>query len=355
MTRLRYTLVLITIGFCPVLPQGSSSGVDSVQSVYLDLKIPSSPAFVALGVSPGNVSRPQSPQELGFSLLETVNADNKPVSGIALDFAPYLVIRGQQLTLKKYRANNIRGYIRRALCRTQLSYGTAVLTGENSGTVKMAVGLRTVLVDRGDPRMDTVLSDSISAALKISDAPGAPPTSAGTAKPLKDPTILAKIKKARQAATAKNWNATRWELGLAPTFTSADGSFEKLRGTNLSVWSSLALRLSTRGQLITHIQHLPIKDSLESKLLVISGSLRLGTPTWTYILEASYNRRSIEEINTIDNWTKLIVGFEFKVADKIWLEAVFGGDLNRESNGSKFLTTTNLKWAFSRDKLLQTQ
>src|SRR5262249_4604445 len=83
-----------------------------------DLAVPESPAFTVLGLSPETVVRPSSPREFASSLLNGVDRNGNFQSGVALDFAPYLTLAADEMTLGQYRSN----YKLRFLSRTQFSF-----------------------------------------------------------------------------------------------------------------------------------------------------------------------------------------------------------------------------------------
>src|SRR4051812_10026938 len=63
----------------------------TLKSADVDLSVPDSPAFIALGLSPETVVRPTSPREFATSLLNGVGQDGHLQTGVAVDVVPYLV------------------------------------------------------------------------------------------------------------------------------------------------------------------------------------------------------------------------------------------------------------------------
>src|SRR5438445_9970509 len=68
----------------------------------LDLSVPKSPAFTALGVTPENLIRPTTPKQLATSLLSGADPRGNIQTGLALETAPYLLIGGNEVTLADY-------------------------------------------------------------------------------------------------------------------------------------------------------------------------------------------------------------------------------------------------------------
>src|SRR6185295_1042567 len=86
----------------------------------VDMSVPESPAFTVLGVTPETVIRPTSPRAFATSLLNGVDQNGNFQSGLAMDFVPYLLLAGDELTLRKYQTQPIA----RLLARTQFSFAT---------------------------------------------------------------------------------------------------------------------------------------------------------------------------------------------------------------------------------------
>ena len=117
----------------------------------LDLTVPETPAFYALGLTPESVSRPASPRELAADLLNGLDENGNFQTGIALATVPYLLFAGDRLTIQKYRENEGFSWIRLA-ARSQLSVATTKGTDSDDKAMRAALGIRVVPYDLGDPR-----------------------------------------------------------------------------------------------------------------------------------------------------------------------------------------------------------
>lgn len=134
------------------------------EAFALDLAVPSSPAFTVLGLSPDRVARPTSPRELATDLLNGVDDQGNLQTGLAIDFVPYLLIAGDELTLAQYRQNDFGPIgLRRLAARSQLSLATTKGTSDDDKSVRLAAGLHVTPWDTGDARMNLTLDTCINA------------------------------------------------------------------------------------------------------------------------------------------------------------------------------------------------
>lgn len=324
---------------------------DSVKNVYVDVQVPNSPAFVALGTTPDQISQPGTPQELGVQILDGISGGNIN-NGLAVDFSPYLILNRKML-VSKYQDS----WLQRVFYRTQISFGTVSGSKENNEFVNMALGVRITLWDKGDPRCDTELINSFKDALKIKNDPDAPPGSL-TENELTKGEIAESIKKARKDAIARNWNASKAEIGFAPTFTSSNGTISELNYDRMSLWGTIALGLGSWGQIIGHARLSPSTEVSSGDLFIAGGRFKAGKGIWAYIIEGTYNSLSIDEATTEstnieDNWGRFVTGFEVRIVEGLWIEAVFGSDFNRTDQNSKFLSAANIKWALANERILK--
>ena len=125
---------------------------DEVRDKGVDLSVPESPAFTALGLTPQEVIRPSSPRALATELLNGVDANGNPQNGLALDMSPFLLIRGDGFSLQDYQKDTFN--VNRLLARTQLSIATAKGASDDDEAIRASLGLRLTPWDLGDPRMN---------------------------------------------------------------------------------------------------------------------------------------------------------------------------------------------------------
>lgn len=142
-----------------------SQNLIDAEAFALDLSVPESPAFVALGITPDKVTRPTSPRQLGAALLNGVDDQGNLQTGIAIDFVPYLALGpGDRLTLAEYRQNDFLDAIsvRRLASRFAISAATSKGTDSDDKSVRLAVGFRLTPWDEGDARLNTSIDRCVT-------------------------------------------------------------------------------------------------------------------------------------------------------------------------------------------------
>jgi hypothetical protein len=96
---------LVIVGCGSLLVRAAES-----QQVSIDeLRVPASPAFIMLGVSPTLVERPSTPRALALSLItatERTDSDSGIPKDIAIEFAPYWWQSRPELTFESYYARD---------------------------------------------------------------------------------------------------------------------------------------------------------------------------------------------------------------------------------------------------------
>ena len=123
--------------------------LDAISDSFL---VPSSPAFAILGVSPETVIRPTTPKALASSLINGLDPAGNLQTGFAIEFAPFL-LSARSTTLLDYRGDPVN----RIASRSLLSFAAVRGSSDDDQALRVAVGLRTTLLDRGDARASDVL------------------------------------------------------------------------------------------------------------------------------------------------------------------------------------------------------
>ncbi len=118
-----------------------------------DFLIPTSPAFAVLGVTPKEVIRPDTPKALGAALLNGVDSEGNPQSGVAIDVSPVYLFQGRNLRLQEYR----KSLSNRLANRLQMSLATTRGSDESDPSLRLALGLRLAILDDADPRTNKFL------------------------------------------------------------------------------------------------------------------------------------------------------------------------------------------------------
>ncbi len=146
---------------------GEESGASSVASID-ELRVPASPAFVLMEVSPSSVERPSTPRALALSVLSaSERSDTKLVQDLAVEFAPYWWESHSDLTFDAYYDAN-KGIGPTILQTLAISIGTTDLENQAAAEgTRAGVGVRFML-RHGDAPPE--LGETVAALRKAQDA-----------------------------------------------------------------------------------------------------------------------------------------------------------------------------------------
>lgn len=330
----------------------------------LDLSIPESPAFAVLGLSPESVVRPATPRQLAASLLNGIDANGNFQTGMALDTVPFLIIKGDGLTIQEYRKNPDSFSWTRFASRSQLSFATTKGTNADDPAVRAAIGVSLVPFDLGDPRQHRDLDACFTEKLALPDLDKNDSFEERQQKLARFADVssnyMVKLQEAAQKCRTEDeqryWNASSWKLGAAPTLIQKDGTSGTTEYGGATFWTSLAYgfdrfdeqfrdkkkaaaqsSLSDNSQLIIGVryqldQQQPdphmVKTFFKEDSLIAGTRLRIGRPNLSVSFEGSYVYTN-PEIGSTDSGYRFALGSELKVPlpniDNVWLEASLGG------------------------------
>lgn len=329
----------------------------------VDMSVPESPAFTVLGVTPETVIRPTSPRAFATSLLNGVDQNGNFQSGLAMDFVPYLLIAGDELSLRKYQTSGIV----RLLSRTQFSFATAKGATEDDKSLRLAMGLHMTLWDRGDPRLDRTLIKCfedfrLPVITNLNDTEGNA-KARDAAKEFNDSVST----RCREQAQEDNWNASSWIIGAAPSWISTDGQTKNLGWNGGGFWTSLSYGfegvpgLEKNSQLILHGRYRNrevVPDPITTGAFFSQDSLffgtrfRTGRPTFNGSFEYTFLRSRIKGLN-FDNSSRLSLLFERRITGDTWFNLSLGGETGRQDGRNNGFVLTSFKWAFSDRRNVQ--
>lgn len=351
------------------VPQGAADG--NITSVDVDLSVPESPAFTVLGVTPENVSRPSTPREFATSFLNGVDQRGNFQTGLALDFVPFLTFFGKDTSLFSYAHNRME----RFMARTQFSFATAKGVTDEDKSTRLALGLRMTVFDKGDPRLDDELDKCYDKADddprfeedQYVPAPG-DPQSVKDEKLLRRGQLLAELTKPCDDASRKrNWNASGWIVGAAPSWISKTGETKNFIWNGGGFWSSIAYgfenvgALKNNSQLIFHVRYrnneiVPETDNpsqfFSQDSLFLGGRLRIapGEEAKSILsLEGNFIR-SRRDKGPFDNSSRFSLGLEQRIADNIWFALSLGGQSGRNDGANNAFVLSSFKWGFQQKK-----
>jgi len=333
-----------------------------VKNVEVDLSVPESPAFTALGLNPETIVRPATPREFATSLLNGVDQQGNLQTGVAFDTVPYLVFVGSGLTLRDYRASTVA----RVLSRTSVSLATTKGSSDVDKSVKLAFGLHATLYDSEDPRMnnDALLKCFASIDVFRPSSPLATDLEAQRAKFERDqlqPQAEACREQFRRQA---RWNGTSWIAAFAKTKVSPTGLSKDLREGTTTYWTSVSYGfdgvpgLKDHAQVIGHARHLQDELIVDKDLpggqeirdqTIAGAQFRGGTTSFALAIEAAYLRITAAG-KPDDTAMRLTLSAERRLAQNVWLTVSFGGDQGADASNDNGLSVLSaLKWGFAKD------
>lgn len=147
MKKIIYTILILIIAI-PLYSQytrNKEAGSVNIDDLYQDFSTTELTAFSMLGITPQRITKPGSAKEIEAAILN-MTALNKIVSGIAIEWSPYTTFFSNEYTGHKDYKN--KRFYRNIL----LTAGTL----NDTDGIKMAVGLKYIIIDDSDPLLDTV-------------------------------------------------------------------------------------------------------------------------------------------------------------------------------------------------------
>ena len=340
--------------------------VMSVKASEVDLTVPESPAFAALGVTPDDVIRPASPRALATAILNGVDPNGNFQTGLAIDTAPYFLAYGSRLRLGDYR----KSYAVRFLSRIQTSFATAQGVSENDKAARLGIGVRITPWDSGDYRMNEAFLEELNGLSKAAnDDPALRPNPTDSTEvalkklTAREEKIRSELIPLREKYRKLNWNASAFSLGFAPTWISENGETKSLTWNGGVVWASLAYGfrgvpgLQESAQVIIHGRYrnkdyVPVADSTAGEYYIQDSGLvgvraRFGAVDTNGSFEMAYlfvNPRTLPN----DRYVKITGGLERRILENVWLQFSLGAESGRQDNRSHALMLTGFKWALGQ-------
>lgn len=352
-TRSRFALLLLLWAALQINLKGQSRKPEELVNA-VGYSVPTSPAFELLPNQPSEVSNMVTPRDILATVPTFINK-GKVKTGIAADVRPFSYLVG---SLKKYQENTAS----RIFWRTVVSIGTAPDPNQNNDAF-LSTGIRTTLIDKGDPRANTdytkKLSETFSKA--ISEIP--PVAGLGTSledeqkkldKAISDTTIaLQSVAKFREQFIKESWNEFRLDAGYAYMARALNGSYrsDSLKGDRWGIWVAFGGGIGKKEswfrqnvQLnstikVTRIVSTPTEKS-ETGRYVVGGRARFFiSSNVAFSLEAAQlwsEYRKTPGLN--ENWTHFAAIAEINIpALGGWLTFGYGGDTaHRTAADSKF-------------------
>lgn len=338
----------------------------------LDLDVPDTPAFAILGIAPQNVINPDTPAELATAIFVGNDGNGNGQEGLALEFRPYLMSKGSNLTLGDY-ANNP------WLARMALSFADASGSDSADKTDRQSIGFSFTPIDKRDP----ISSESISECLGLAQG-----QAAGQAdnrgeelrQEVRDAMTSGDAERIKRAETAMQaWfdgDRDRFLENAATTCMEAhardsarspqlqlgiayhESEILDLKESGAAAWVSYTFPAGP-GSAIAHARFRddivnPDPENVGSYLVmdetVVGARYRLGDEQRAVLVEAAYVDKRDELGDSDDDYTTALIGAEFRVAESLWIQFAIGDKFG--SNGDDSLALSGqFRWAVSKSRL----
>jgi len=342
---------------------GASDKV-TADTTNVDLSVPESPAFTVLGFTPNTVIRPGSPKAFASSLLSGLDQNGNFQSGLAFDFTPFMLINGENITIKDYNEH----YLTRLLSRTQFSFASTKGASADDTATRLAAGLNITLWDKGDPRVyhpqrgddDVLQCFANSLQLPPIIAPNTPQADIDKINAGNKATNDTVADACRDRARKANWNRSSWVFAYAPSWISKAGDTNGYKWNGGAVWTSVAYgfegisSLERIAQLIFHARYRSRErapDPLNAGTFLTQNStffgarFRAGSPKFGLNFEDSFIRTRILG-GTTDTINRFSVGAEARISNNLYFVISSGGNLGAD-NGQKGFVLTSFKYGFN--------
>lgn len=347
---------------------------------------PDNLAASALGIGPDDVSAIRTGTALASNLLSGIGADGEIKGALGMSVSPFAL--GASVDEFQYRQN----YWDRLLARSGASF--ALSQGETEGSDgSIAVGVRTVLFDRGDvltrKLSDAGPNDSSAAKMCTTAAisrtssqpatsnnddlsiPEGPGESSGTVSPALMAAYLGCARKVEAAA----WNDASLGVGVVMVSRAQDNSIFDISRSNTvgyvtATWGfegvgesdelslgdggltskcDTGFHLSCNAQVVFHYKYqsdgayeLPVIGSATGESNAYGVKLVAGTPRsvgYVFYREEEVDFASIDDRQVVEYG----IGFEAKVTSKMWL-SITGGRRDDDILGEENTVKANLSW-----------
>ena len=345
---------------------GASNKV-TADTTNVDLSVPESPAFTVLGFTPNTVIRPASPKAFASSLLNGLDQNGNFQSGLAFDFTPFMLINGENITIKDYNEQ----FLTRLLSRTQFSFAATKGASSDDTATRLAAGLNLTIWDRGDPRVyhpergddDVLQCFANSLQLPPIIAPGTPQADIDKINAGNKATNDALADACRERARKANWNRSSWVIAYAPSWITKTGDNDKTgyKWNGGAAWTSVAYgfegisALERIAQLIFHARYRSRERTpdpanagkfLTQNSTFFGARFRAGSPKFGLNFEDTFIRTHVLGGPT-DTLNRFSIGAEARISDNLYFVITSGGNIGADNGQKKGFVLTSFKYGFN--------
>ena len=314
--------------------------------------LPETPAFVFLGTSPSEVTRPTTLKNLGAGLAQGIDGDGRVIQGVAFELTPAFYLTST--TLKQYRED----WTKYALSNLQLTLATVRTSGDSAST-DLALGFRMPIFDAGDPMRNKEFTDRIGERMQACAnlaTPAGPGDDPNAPAPSGDREAFIACMDTAAAPVGERWAEDHWNAS-ALTLAAATGTrltqsrFSDRRWLGMQLWLAGALGLSDWGQLVVQGSYLDSRladvDALEYKATALGARLIAGGSRINGFAELSGETRFDRSDAVKKDDGRWSAGIEFLVGDDLWLSTGLGSTYQELDEPDRTLVFANLRWGVS--------
>lgn len=332
----------------------TSAAAETAAMFRVNFAVPDAPAFDILDVDPSNILRPSSVQELGLAASNFAGSDNtfQVPRSFAVEFAPYLLARGRDLTLQQYRGSF-------AVQRLHsLRFSGATNRSADSARTQVGLGIRLNLLDRADPRLDnrlvnqlTAIADSINTLyVKVLTKGPLPldvqsgvvqPEILGDAARAQVEQLQEQSRELKAAYEEAHWNDQVLDVAYALRVSAADSLGNDPRSDAHTVWATLGLPVLSWGQFL-----LGVRAGMERRVdeedfgRTASAAARFyaGTNDYKFFVEGELRDDRVSNGDFLFHG-----GGELNVIEWAWTTFSFGVERDQETRKRRLVTRISLK------------
>ncbi|HWR83446.1 MAG TPA: hypothetical protein VN285_09090 [Candidatus Deferrimicrobium sp.] len=327
MKAMRTLIAVVIVGAALSRPVGAE------QVPLNNLRTPSSPGFVILGVEPSSVERPLTPRDFAVSLASAAGDPNLLPDEYAIEAAPYWLVPHDSLTYDDFYANDPLKNIYR-----NLSMSIAVSKDQSFGDsvaadTRLGIGIRSLLLrGQDDPRFRISL-DSLQNAMLDAES--------------------TEVEDSLNAATKKLINEKdnqpfgfSLELAGAMALLYPESDTHKGKAYRGGVWITPAYRPVTEGQIeFLSVLRLLLEDGVRPRYDL--GFRLLWFANDRLSMSAEYVSR-LGDIPDSDNKdTYRIAGVvDYRFSYDLHMTATFGRDFEGEAGTGELLARLGIDFSF---------
>ena len=341
--------------------QTGKSDAGTAKLLQADYAVPDAPALKMLGLEDSRLLRPSSVRALTAGLSNASGAASYVPSAFAVEFAPFMLRRGEVLSLDAYQKQPWLYRLRTSIAASRDSSG-----GSRS---RIAAAIRFSLNDASDLRQNETVIASILAltrwerdsAVMVRNSWAAesipftgPKNAADSARAAKIVATLALeqrrsskalVESAKRAIEESRWNASVFDIAIGISGSTADsaargGQFDGVSGWLTKGWAlgeGRQMLLGTRGA-----YERDLKDTTASDLAGTADAvlrLYVGSNQYKALGELQGTGRATTKPRWLANF-----GGEFKLNSAVWVTATVGYEATGRLSSGRMVSNWKLKF-----------